>query len=311
MSDVETRFLTEADVRAEVPMTRAVEAVRTAFIAFAAGEFELPLRTALGDGQFLTMNARHVPTNTAVVKAVSIDFDRRPAVQGVVSFLALGDSATVTMPAEVVTGLRTGAVSGVATDALTRPDAKRLTLIGLGAQAPNQLRAVRAVRDIEHVTLIDRRPESATAFIRDHAEALDGVEFVVSRSVNEAVAGADVICCATPSVEPLFELSALPERVHVNAVGSFRPVMRELPDALLANARVVVDQRDAAVAEAGEIRHALASGAITEDDLIELGALLTNPPPDTGVAVDKRRTVFKSVGLAVQDWAIGYAVTQS
>ena len=308
MSDVETRFLTDAQVLAGVPMARAIEAVRTAFVAFAAGEFELPLRTALGNGRFLTMNARHVPSNTVVVKAVSIDFDRRPAVQGVVSFLGLGDASTVAMPAEVVTGLRTGAVSGVATDALARPDATRLTLVGLGGQAPNQLRAVRAVRRIEHVTLIDRRPESASAFIRNHADALDGVKFMVARSVDEAVAEADVICCATPSVEPLFMLSALPERVHVNAVGSFRPTMRELPIDLLADACVVVDQRQAALAEAGEIRDAVAAHAITEDDLTELGTLLTNPPTDL---TDTPRTVFKSVGLAIQDWAIGYAVTRT
>jgi len=301
---VPARFLTEADVRAQLPMSRAVDAVREAFVALAAGEFELPLRTALGDGRFLTMSARHAPSNTAVVKSVSVDFDRRPAVDGVVAFLGLGDTAVLTMPAEAVTALRTGAVSGVATDALASGDARRLTLIGLGGQAADQLRAVRAVRPIEQVTLVARSSGSATDFAQRHARELADVDVLCAERIEDAVAGADVICCATPVTEPLFALAALPERVHVNAVGSFRPTMRELTDDLLADATVVVDQRVAVLAEAGEIRHALDSGAVSEADLVELGALLTDPVETAA------RTVFKSVGLAIQDWAIGRALSR-
>ncbi len=112
------------------------------------------------------------------------------------------------------------------------------------------------------------------------------------------MAAADVVCCATTAREPLFSLDALPEQVHVNAIGSFRPTMRELPDELLGGGLVVVDDRAAVLEESGEILHALAAGAITADDLVELGVALTE-------GVDRTpRTSFKSVGVAVQDWAV-------
>ena len=116
--------------------------------------------------------------------------------------------------------------------------------------------------------------------------------------VDAALAAADVVCCATTAGEPLFTVDALPARVHVNAIGSFRPTMRELPDELLAGGLVVIDDRAAVLEESGEILHALAAGAIAADDLVELGVALTE-------GVDRTpRTSFKSVGVAVQDWAV-------
>src|SRR5207247_8554130 len=118
---------------------------------------------------------------------------------------------------------------------------------------------------------------------------------------------AGIICRATPSPTPLFDADALPARVHVNAIGAFRPTMRELPRNLLTTAStVMVDQVEAALEESGEIIDAVTSGALKTADLVELGPALSTPPPQpTG------RTVFKSVGIGPQDWAIAAALARA
>ncbi|MFC0628630.1 ornithine cyclodeaminase family protein [Kribbella deserti] len=282
-------------VRRAVPMAEAIRAVRQAFFDLQAGHFVLPPREVFGDGKVLVMSAYHSPTNTAVVKTIGIDLDRVPAVQATVVWT--GARGQVVADGATLTTLRTGAVVGVATDLLARPGAIRLTLIGTGAQAADQVHAVLAVRPIEHVTIVGRdltRASTLAAVLaHDYAEVL----FTAGTSIDEAIGDADVVCCATSSSTPLFELSALPERAHVNAIGAFRPSMCELPLDLLADASVVVvDQLEAALAESGEIIDALAAGLPVEP--VELGAALASPPAPRG------RTVFKSVGLAAQDWAV-------
>ena len=131
-----------------------------------------------------------------------------------------------------------------------------------------------------------------------------GVSITVTTEPDEAVRDVDIVCCATTATMPLFRLESLAPDVHVNAIGAFRPTMRELPDDLLADATVVIDEREAILEESGEVLHALASGAITEGDLIELSSALESPPGRTG------RTVFKSVGVAMQDWAIAHLLAQ-
>jgi ornithine cyclodeaminase len=116
--------------------------------------------------------------------------------------------------------------------------------------------------------------------------------------VAAALTGADVVCCATTAREPLFPLDALPEQVHVNAIGAFRPTMRELPDELLGDGLVVIDEREAILEESGEILHAIAAGAMNSGEMVELGVALTEGIHRTP------RTSFKSVGVAVQDWAV-------
>lgn len=297
-------MLSPADLRAAVPMPEAISAVRAAFLRLHAREFEMPVRTALGDGRFLTMTALHVPTNSVVVKSVNLDFARRPAVEGLVIWTSAPTSTTYVLDAATVTSLRTGAVVGVATDALAPAITRDLVMVGLGGQAPDQLRAVRCVRSFERVTLVDRDEGFIRTFADEHADDLVGLDVRLSTDPATAVATADVVCCATPSREPLFAADALRPRVHVNAIGAYRLSMRELPDELLGSALVVVDQRDAVLEESGEVVHAIAAGLLTDADLIELSSVL-------GGVERPDRTVFKSVGLAIQDWAIGHALATS
>jgi ornithine cyclodeaminase len=283
-------------------MSTAIDAVRDAFRDLAAGNFVLPARQIFGDGTVLVMSAYHSPSGTAVVKKIGIALDQVPAIRATVIWTGSGEQLVA--DGTSITTLRTGAVVGVATDLLAPADASRLTLIGTGAQAPDQVRAVLAVRRIAEVTVTGRSADRAAVLTRRLAGEFPDVKFTPSTSIDEAIADADIVCCATSSSTPLFDADALPERVHVNAIGAFRPTMRELPRNLLATASIVmVDQEEAALEESGEIIDSLESGVLV--DLLELGAALSMPLEPTG------RTVFKSVGIGPQDWAIAAALART
>ncbi|MGH3169995.1 MAG: ornithine cyclodeaminase family protein [Trebonia sp.] len=288
------------EVRAAVPMTAAMQAVRDSFLALARGEFELPPRTALRDGSFLVMSAHHRPTASAMIKTLSLNFGGRdPAIAGTVLWSELGHAVHLVADAAEVTRIRTGAAVGVATDLMAPPWARTCTIIGAGGQAADQVRGVHTARPLTGVTVVDHRQRRAEALAGLLAAELPDTAVSVGTDAEKAVDGADIVCCATTATSPLFRLGALSPAVHVNAIGAYRPTMRELPDELLADAFVVVDQRAAVLEESGEIIHATRSGVITEADLTELGtALNTGLPRRTG------RTTFKTVGLASQDWAV-------
>ena len=288
------------EVRSAVPMPAAMRAVREAFLALARGEFEMPARTALRDGAFLVMSAHHRPTASAIVKTLSLNFGGRdPAIVGDVVWSELGRTARLVADATELTRIRTGAVVGVATDLLAPPRARTCAIIGAGGQAADQVRAVHVARPLSSVTIVSAHRRRAEDLAGVLAPEMTGTAFAVGADPEEAVGGADIVCCATTATQPLFRLDALGPAVHVNAIGSYRPDMRELPDELLADATVVIDERAAVLAESGEVIHALRTGAITTGDLTELGAALT-----TGLRERSGRTAFKTVGIAVQDWAV-------
>ena len=294
-----TEVLSADETRAALSMSDAIAAVRASFVALGAGEFELPQRTVLGEGSALSMAVHHRPTRSTVVKSISADFSRTPAIVGAVVWVSTDSTDVLVADAATVTTIRTGAVVGVATELLARPEAHRLIVVGAGGQAADQLRAVCAVRPIDTVTLAARRTAAAVALRDDLGDEIADLDVRVTTDLESALHDADVVCCATPATEPLFRAASLPSVVHVNAIGSYQHSMRELPDELLATATVVVDQREAALAEAGEIDHAIASGVLDLGDLVELSEALEHRP------VLQDRTVFKSVGVAVQDWALG------
>lgn len=284
-------------IRAAVPMAGAIEAVREAFLDLADGLFVQPQRLTFGESSTLVMSAYHEPSRSAVVKTLSVIPDRDPMILGTLVWNS--EQGQLVADAETITSLRTGAVSGVATDLLAPADASRLALLGAGAQAADQVRAVVEVRPIRELTVHSRRRDRAQALLDTLLAEFPLLTGRVAASAEDAVADADVVCCATSSSTPLFQADALPERVHVNAIGSYTPLMRELPEGLMTTACVVVDQIEAALAESGEVNDAVENALLDPDDLLELGRALRWPPTST------ERTVFKSVGLAIQDWAIG------
>ncbi|MGW9210230.1 ornithine cyclodeaminase family protein [Embleya sp. NPDC055664] len=304
MTTTSEEVLSAEDVRRQVPMRRAIDAVREVLLEVAAGSFVLPPRLVVGDGRILVMTAFHQPTGTAAVKALEVRLDRMPAIIGTVTWM--GTNGRMIADASAITTLRTGAIAGVATDALAPRDASVMTLFGAGAQAPDQIRAVHTVRPLTALTVFDRDRPRAEKLLSELEGELPGVHLRSADDVTTALTDVEIVSCATSSSTPLFPADALPVRVHVNAIGSFRPTMRELPDELLATADlVVVEQIEAATDEAGEIIHALETGTLTRHRIHEPAEILETAPETTG------RTVFKTVGIAAQDWAVARLLSKT
>jgi ornithine cyclodeaminase len=184
--------------------------------------------------------------------------------------------------AAAVTAIRTAAVSAVATKLLARPDASVLAIVGSGVQARSHARAIPLVRNIKTVRMVSRR---------------------TGGSVEDAVRDADIIVTATSSKEPVLRREWLKDGVHINAVGSSIASARELDGATVASAALFVDRRESTVNESGDYLFALREGAITGPEHIraEIGELLTGRAE--GRKSETEITLFKSLGLAVEDLA--------
>lgn len=302
--------LTREEIASLLTMADAIAAVEDGFARLSAGEVIMPQRTATpieaNAGLHLSMPA-YVAGNPGVltVKIVTVYRENpsrygQPMIQGV---LLLHDARTgellSLMDAEHITAMRTGAASGVATKYLARPEARTLTLFGAGAQAAAQILAVCAVRPIEQAYVTTRSGEKDASFAREMSARL-GVDVQPAQNVRAAVEAADVICTATSSATPVLSGDWLQPGTHINAVGSYTRMMRELDADALRRSHVVVDCHAAAQAEAGDILLAIEEGALTYDHVAcELGEVILGRAP--GRTADDQITVFKSVGLAMQD----------
>lgn len=288
-------YVDAAELRRLVPMEAAVEALEK---SFAGGDVEVPQRSHLpvGVGELLvmpawgpdgvgvklvTVNPSNPAAGKALVNGVYVLFD-----PGSLEPVLLLDGAAVT-------ALRTPAVSALATKHLAAPDAARLVVFGAGTQARGHVEAMRSVRPIDSVIVVGRSEESARAF----AGEVGG-----RTGTPENVAEADVVCTCTTSASPLFDGRLLRRGAHVNAVGAYKPHARELDDATIRRAAVYVEDRAAALAEAGDVLQPIESGALDPGSIRDLGNLLKDGPPK-----DADVTVFKSVGLASEDLAIAGA----
>jgi ornithine cyclodeaminase len=297
-------------VRLLAPMTDAIESSRRAFTAAAQGELSGPLRSALSRRRVLVMPAEH-SSGSALVKVVSLQPDGwkegLPSIGGGVLWID-GATGRITsmLDATALTALRTGAASGLATSLLASPASSILAMLGSGGQAADQVAAVCAVRPIREVRVFSRRAQRREELCAQLAAAHPRVSFLPAADCAEAVRGAHVICTATRSQAPLFELRDLAPVVHINAVGSYRPDMCEVPAAAFGQAAIVViDQLEAVLEEAGDILQAIAAGQLQQESLVEIGRLLASPAqPPGGV------TIFKSVGIAAQDWALAELVVR-
>jgi ornithine cyclodeaminase len=256
-------------------MSDAIEAMEHAF----SGDSEAPLRSLVGPS--LVMPGRL--DDVMAVKVVSI-VPGNPA--GLVVVFSDDGSPLGVVDGPTITAIRTGAGAGLATRLLARDNVHSLAMLGSGAMAFDQVEAVRAVRDIDDVLVWSRD--------LDHARALaDRVGGEAVADADDAVRRADVVSCATPATTPLFSETSVRPGSHVNAVGAFTPEMAELSPGLLERAYVVVDDIEAAAAEAGDLIQADREPNTTLRDL------LAGTHPQIGEDV----TVFKSVGVAAQDVA--------
>lgn len=313
------RLLTRSDAQRALSMRQAIEIIKRAFAELSTGKAESPLRSVVAqpkhDGVTLVMPAYLSESDALAVKLVSIHH-RNPerGLPRIHALVVAMDSATghplAVMEGGYLTALRTGAASGAATDFLARADAEVAAIIGAGRQARTQLLAVAAVRQIKRAWIYSRRRESAEAMIAELQPQLASVELLVADSSAQAVREADVICAATNSATPVFNGEDLKPGAHVNGTGSYTHEMQEVDFTTLRRAsKIVVDERKAALAEAGDLIVAINRGEIQPEDIYaELGEIAAGLKP--GRQRDDEITYFKSVGNAVQDAAVAQAIYQ-
>ena len=210
------------------------------------------------------------------------------------------------MDAAEVTAIRTAAVSAVATRALARADAHDLAILGSGVQARTHLEAMLHVRPIKRVRVWSRTPEHAGAFAERESRR-HAVEIEPAGSARGAVKGADIICTVTASRQPILKGDWIAPGAHINAVGSSVRSARELDATAVQRARLYVDRRESALAEAGDFLLAKEEGAVGDDHIQgELGEVLLGTVQGRRSA--EEITLFKSLGLAVEDLAAAHAI---
>ena len=296
-------------------MDAAVAAMRSAFAAHAAGRAQVPPRSVLhtGGARGSTLVMPAALDGELVVKVVSVfpaNFRHRlPAIHGTVLVV---DSKTgvpqALMEGGSLTAIRTAAACGLATDLLARPESAVLAVFGSGVHARTQVRAAVAVRPIREVRIFNPNLASAQAMAAEIklTAAIPG-RIAVVESPSEALGGADIACLATTSTVPVFDDVNVPAGIHINAIGSFKPGEREVPAGTVARARVVVDDIDAALEEAGDLLMPIAEGLFGEEHIhCDLGSLVLGH--SEARKSSDQVTFFKSVGLAIQDVVAAQAV---
>jgi ornithine cyclodeaminase/alanine dehydrogenase-like protein (mu-crystallin family) len=305
----------EEEIERLLPMSACIAAMESALSALARGEVHQPLRQivrASGAEGMLGLMPAYLGGSRPFygLKEVCV-FPANPK-KGLDTHLGavlLHDGTNgqllAVMNASTITAIRTAAVSALATRLLAREDASVLAIIGAGVQARSHLRAIPLVRPIREVRIHSRSVERVAEMMNDAADV--DVELITyASSVEEAVDGADVIVTATSSREPVLEHGWVSPGSHINAVGSSISSARELSGKTMASGSLFVDRRESTVNESGDYLMALAEGAIRDDHIRgEIGEILIGKA--TGRSSSSEITIFKSLGLAVED--LGAAIT--
>lgn len=310
-------FLSASDIQLALPMDFAMISAASAFAQISDAKTTTPLRTSVALGAVgataLVMPAHLQGSRAFGVKALTIAPQNAshgvPVINGLMAlFDTESGSPLGVLDARYLTALRTGAAAGVATRLMARKDASTLALLGAGAQAFCQVWAVCVARAIQCVQIYaptQAHADSLATRLIEHGAPMPR-DVRVCHSAEEAVRDATIICAATSSSTPVFDDDALRPGAHINGIGSYTPEMQEIPANTVKRARIVVDQRSAAWAEAGDLIIPRAAGQIDERQVAgELGDVVLGRTP--GRTSQTEITFFKSVGTAAQDVAAAQA----
>jgi ornithine cyclodeaminase/alanine dehydrogenase-like protein (mu-crystallin family) len=302
-------LLSEADVARAISMNDAIDRLEDVFRQYAQGAALVTPRTSAqiprGGGAFRVMSAILPESGFFGLKSLTGYPGRR--LPGETYFVILLFSCETgalraVIAANQLTGIRTGAATGLAARYLARPQSHVAGIFGAGVQARYQVAALKAVCPVEELRVFDPDPAKAAAFAQEMADEFD-VRPVVVDQARDAVVGCDLIVAATSAPAPVFDGAWLEEGTHVSGIGANSPAKKEL-DALTfgRSHKVVVDFREQVLEEAGDLRHAIESGTMTEGaihaDLAQLAA-----GQKSGRDNEREITLFKSVGVALEDIA--------
>lgn len=301
-------ILSQNDLRQVLTMDEVIEAVERGFDEYKTGHCLVPVRMPVKikreDGIFLFMPAYLEKQNAFGAKMISV-FRGNPA-RGLSTLQAaymLNDPTTgqllALMDGILITAMRTGAASAVASRYLARNDSRVLGIIGTGAQARFQAEAICVVRPIREIVTFDRNEETAQRFSETISQTL-GIPAKVVASPRNAVIRSDILVTSTTSTEPVFNGDDLKPGTHVNAVGAYTPEMRELDDVTVEKARIVVDTYEGCMAEAGDLLIPMRAGRLSSERIYaDLGEIVLGQKP--GRMENDEITLFESVGFALED----------
>ena len=294
-------YLTEADVAQLADMRDAIAALEEAFGAWRdPGTVNMPRQRApLPGGFFNLMGSTYTHKGVFGLKAYAGGAD---GAKFVISLFGVEERRLLAVfEATLLSQLRTGAASGLATKLMANPDASVLGCIGTGRQARAQVLAVCAARPIKLIRVFSRTAEAREAFARE-VEKETGVETMVAASAEACVSDTDVIVLITKAAEPVIRSEWLRDGVHVNGAGANAANRRELDVATVLRAGILVtDDKEQAKIEAAEFRDLVGEGRLRWEDVHEIGDLVTGAVKGRRSAADV--TLFKSLGVALEDMA--------
>ncbi|WP_242046098.1 MULTISPECIES: ornithine cyclodeaminase family protein [Calothrix] len=316
---MQTPFLSASDLNDPALVPYAIDALREIFPALLNSKLEMPERTLLttADGlqqrQMLVSPIAWPDANIASVKITTLTPTNRDRglqlIQGLVILMDLVNGRPqIIIDGGALTALRTGAVVGLAADLLSPPFAHRLSVIGTGIQARSVIDAILTVRPIEQINLASRTRTGAEVLAAWIYERWGkNITVHVQDSVELAVTNTDIICTATStdSTIPIVKADWGGNAAFYAVIGGINEDACEVEPVLFESAIAVVETREGALAEAGEIRAAIKANHLNPDDLIELGTVVDNPS-----AFNKahQKVIFRSVGNAAEDLAVAYSL---
>jgi alanine dehydrogenase len=291
-------------------MEETIKVLEEAFKEQANGGVIAPDRTAVtfaeDDGWIGIMPAYIGKLDAFSTKFVSIYRNNlKNGLPTLMSTILLADPKTgevkSIMDGSFITGMRTGGLGGLAAKYLSRKDAHSVGIFGAGAQARTQLLALAEVRKIDQVKVYDTVVSRAEDFSREMSGRINsGINVALNSS--DVIRNSEIVVTVSTSKDPIFDGKDLLPGTHINAFGNYKPGERELDSQTVKRSKIFVDQRNAALAEAGDLLIPIREGVITENDILaDLGEIITGRKPGRTRVTDI--TLFKSVGLAIQDCA--------
>ncbi|HEX6173356.1 MAG TPA: ornithine cyclodeaminase family protein [Candidatus Binatia bacterium] len=307
--------LSEKQVEALIEIDELIAALERAHIQYSTGGAVMPVRLVVPlpqiDGRITSMPGFLNEDQALGMKVVTY-FHNNPKqnlpsiLATIMLFSAESGKMIAVMDGSYITAIRTACASAMASKVLSNPTASELGILGAGVQAKAHLTALARVRKIRRIKIYSPSGTSAGR-VKQEVEPHLGVAIEVANSAEEAVRGADLIVTATTAKQPILAAQWLKPGAHINAVGSHRPDLRELDGTTVARSRVFVDSREAIMAECGDVLLALAEKSISADHVqAEIGEVLAGTKP--GRTGAEEVTLYKSVGIAIQDVATAHLV---
>jgi len=311
------RLLKREDVGQIITMKETIEIMKGVFLEVANDRVVLPERIVVElankKDAALFMPAYIPGTGGIGIKTVSVFPDNVargiPTINAQVLLIDPETGEVLSMmDGGIITAIRTGAASGLATEILSCPDSENLGVFGAGVQAKTQIEAVLEVRKIRQVKIFDTNPENARKLAGEMSDTdFYSCQFQAVESQEIVVKSSDIIVTATTSETPVFDGNLLNPGTHINAIGSFKPGIREVDDVTVRRSRIFLDSISHALKETGDLIIPISNGIISENDIQgDLGSLVAGKNP--GRINAEEITLFKAVGMAVEDVAVAQRI---